>query len=65
MDIEIAEHQAVREQFPNAMLRGCLFHWKQFLIRRFQTVPSYRNNTTVKETLHSFFGLTFVLEIQS
>ena len=33
-DFEKALHNAVRGQFPNSILNGCLFHWKQAIRRK-------------------------------
>ena len=62
VDFEHAEHQAIKEGFPNARIQGCLFHWKQCLVRHFDKIPTYRKDVSVRENLLSIFGLAFILE---
>ena len=57
VDFEQAEHQAIREGF-----QGCLFHWKQCLVRHFDKIPTYRKDVSVSENLHSIFGIAFIPE---
>ena len=57
VDLEQTEHQAIREGF-----QGCLFHWKQCLVRHFDKIPTYMNDVSVRENLHSIFGLAFIPE---
>ena len=61
-DFEQAEHQAIREGFLNASIQGCLFHWKQCLVRHFDKIPTYRKDVNMRENLHSIFGLAFIPE---
>ena len=42
VDFEKAEHSAIRSQFINALIKGCLFHWKQCLRRKFTKIAGYR-----------------------
>ena len=62
LDFEIAERSAIKELFPGTKLRGCFFHWKQCLIRKFKVVKGYPRDLTVRENLHCLFGLAFVPE---
>ena len=62
LDFEIAERSAIKELFPGTELRGCFFHWKQCLIRKFKAVKGYPRDPTVRENLHCLFGLAFVPE---
>jgi hypothetical protein len=59
-DFEKSEHSALRSQFPNALIKGCLFHWKQCLLRRFRKIPGYTENELMKSNLHAVYGLAFV-----
>ena len=63
VDFEQAEHKALKEHFPDAIPQGCLYHWKQCLIRRFQKIPGYTSqppNFALKERLHYIFGLAYI-----
>ena len=62
VNFEQAEHQAIRDGFPNARIQGCLFHCKQCLLRHFDKIPTYRNDVSVRENLHSIFALAFIPE---
>ena len=62
VDFEQAEHQAIREGFPNARIQGCLFHWKHCLVRHFDKIPTYRKDVNVRENLHSISALAFIPE---
>ena len=60
VDFEKSEHSALLTQFPNAIIKGCLFHWKQCLLRRFRKLPGYAGNELMKSNLHAVYGLAFV-----
>ena len=60
VDFEKSEHIAIRNHFPNAIIKGCLFHWKQCLLRRFRKIKNYADNELMKTSLHSIYGLAFV-----
>ena len=60
VDFEKSEHSALRTQFPIVVIKGCLFHWKQFLLRRFRKLPGYADNESMKSNLHAVYGLAFV-----
>ena len=62
IDFEQAEHQAIKEDFHNARIQGCLFHRKQCLVRHFDKIPIYRKDVSVCENLYSIFGLAFIPE---
>ena len=57
VDFEKSEHSALRSQFPNALIKGCLFHWKQCLLRKFRKIPGYTENELMKSNLHAVYGL--------
>ena len=57
---EKSKHSALRTQFPNAVIKGCLFHWKQCLLRRFRKLHGYADNELMKTNLHVVYGLAFV-----
>ena len=59
-DFEKAEHSAIKAHFPNALIKGCLFHWKQSLLRRFRKLPDYSDNEMMKACLNAVYGLAFV-----
>ena len=46
----------------NVRIQGCLFHWKQCLLRHFDKIPTYSKDVNVRENLHSIFGLAFIPE---
>ena len=61
VDFETAEHLAIREQFPNATIHGCLFHFKQAIIRHYKTVlPAYGTDGVLISDFCAVFGLAFV-----
>ena len=60
VDFEKSEHSALRTQFPNSVIKGCLFHWKQCLLRRFRKLPGYADNELMKSNLHAVYGLALV-----
>lgn len=62
LDFEKAEHSSINDVFPGTQLRGCFFHWKQCLIRKFGAVKGYPQDYSIREHLHSLFGLAFVPE---
>ena len=35
VDFESGEHRAIRNCYPNATIHGCLFHWKQAIVRHY------------------------------
>ena len=59
-DFEKAEHEAIQQHFPEADIRGCLFHWKQAVRRRLMKLPDYPSDPVLKEELETLFGLAFV-----
>ena len=61
-DFEQAEHHAISATYPSTRIQGCLFHFKQCLVRRFQRIPEYTTKPLVKERLHYLFGLAFIPE---
>ena len=60
VDFEKAEHSAIRSHFIDAIIKGCLFHWKQCLNRKFKAVVGYEDNELLRNDLHTVFGLAFV-----
>jgi hypothetical protein len=60
VDFEKAEHSAIRSQFIDALIKGCLFHWKQCLRRKFTKIAGYTDDEIMKADLHSVYGLAFV-----
>ena len=60
VDFEKSEHSGLRTHFPNAAIKGCLFHWKQCLLRKFRKLPGYLDNELMKSALHAVYGLAFV-----
>ena len=38
VDYEITIWQAIRDVFPSAVIRGCVFHWTQRIYRKITTV---------------------------
>ena len=60
VDFEKAEHSAIRSHFPNSEIRGCLFHFKQCLMRKFKNVAGYSENELMKSDLHSVYGIPFL-----
>ena len=44
VDFEKAEHSAIRSHFIDAIIKGCLFYWKQCLNRKFSAVVGYVDN---------------------
>ena len=60
VDFEKSEQIAIRTHFPNAAIKGCLFHWKQCLLRRFRKISGYTDIEMVKASLHAVYGLAFV-----
>lgn len=76
-DYEKALHSAVKNEFPNANINGCLFHWKQAIRRKIKdlrfeessVVDRFMHRSTL-ETLTIIppeeikeFGIPFVREI--
>ena len=57
---ERAECIAIKNSFPSATIRGCLFHWKKTLIEHFDKIPGYKTDITVRDILHAAFGVAFV-----
>ena len=60
VDFEQAEHQAIKEGFPNARIQGCLFDWKQCLVRHFDEIPTYRKDVSVRENHLRISGTVLV-----
>ena len=60
VDFEKAEHSAIRSHFIDSIIKGCLFHWKQCLHRKFKAVVGYEDNELLRNDLHTVFGLAFV-----
>ena len=55
--------QAVREVFPDARLKGCVFHWVQAVWRNVQhygLVVSYRENEAVHKYIRQLMALPFL-----
>ena len=59
-DFEPAEHGAVKQNFPDAAIRGCLFHWKQAVRRHLVKITEYPSDPVLKLELETLFGLAFV-----
>lgn len=62
-DFEIAFMNAARSTFPNAQIKGCLFHWTQSVWR--QTVlkglkQQYGDNEIIRNTVQKLLALPFV-----
>jgi hypothetical protein len=54
LDFEAATWRAISEIFPDVVLRGCGFHWRQAMIRKLNELglaPTYRK----KRNTHHFF----------
>ena len=60
VDFEKAEHSVIRSHFIDAIIKGCLFYWKQCLNRKFKAVVGYEDNELLRNYLHTVFGLAFV-----
>ena len=61
VDFETSEHSAIRSNYPNSTIHGCLFHLKQAFIRHFKAaLPAYGANALLRSDFCSFFGLAFV-----
>ena len=60
VDFEKAEHSAIRSHFIDAIIKGCLFHWKQCLNMKFKAVVGYVDNELLRNDLHTVFGLALV-----
>ena len=61
VDFETSEHSAIRSNYPNSTIHGCLFHLKQAVIRHFKAaLPAYGANALLRSDFCSFFGLAFV-----
>ena len=54
------EHSAIRIHYHNAIIKGCSFHWKQCLLRRFRKLTGYADNELMKSDLHVVYGQAFV-----
>ena len=59
VDFEKSEHIAIRTHLPNSVIKGCLFHLKQCLLRRFRRISGYTDNEMMKASLHAVYGLAF------
>ena len=54
-------HRAIRNNYPNATIHGCLFHWKQAIIRHYTSVlPNYGTDHVLRSDFCAVFGLAFV-----
>ena len=51
VDFEKAEHSAIRSHFIDAIIKGCLFHWKQCLNRKFKAVVGYEDNELLRNDI--------------
>ena len=60
VDFETGEHSAVRSVFPTAVIKGCLFHFKQCLMRKFVKLPGYSDNELMKSDLSAVYVLAFL-----
>ena len=61
VDFELAEHNAIRQSFPQSCIHGCHFHFCKCLLERFSKLgPSYREDDSLRGLLHSFYALPFV-----
>ena len=62
VDFEKAEHSAIRSRFLDALirLRGCLFHLKQCLPRKFKNITGYSVDELLRSDLHNVYGLAFL-----
>ena len=59
-DFEKAEHIATALVFPNATIRGCMFHFNQAQMRPFQKIPSSNSDEVLRPLLSSVYGLPFL-----
>lgn len=62
MDFEHAEIKAVHDNFPDAIMQGCHFHYTQALFRHLtpKLKKLYEQDLTMALTIKKVFGLPFV-----
>ena len=61
VDFETPEHTAIRQVFPNAQIRGCLFHFKQCIKRHLTSgIPGYSTSGVVRSAFNAIYGLAFI-----
>ena len=60
VDFEKTEHSATIIHFHDAIIKGCLFHWKQCLLRRLRKLTGYADNELMQSDLHAVYGLAFM-----
>ena len=60
VDFETGEHSAIRAVFPTAVIKGCLFHFKQCIMRKYMKLPGYSENELMKSDLSAVYGLAFL-----
>ena len=60
-DFEVAEHNAIRQSFPNCPIHGCHFHYCKCVLKQFRKLgPCYRDDDYLRALLHSLYALPFV-----
>jgi len=61
VDFETTEHTAIRQVFPHAQIRGCLFHFKQCIKRHLTSdIPGYSTSGVVRGSFNAIYGLAFI-----
>ena len=59
-DFEKAEHSAASLVFQDSAIRGCMFHFNQAQMRRFQKIPDSTSDGVLRVLLSSVYGLPFL-----
>jgi hypothetical protein len=65
LDFELAAINAISSVFPNAVIKGCYFHFRKAIYRHIQGTPAdvlYKNDDDARTLLKSLMALAFVPE---
>ena len=63
VDLESAMWRAIPQVFPDALVRGCSFHWSQCIWRKIQDIglaPAYKHDNATHKLCRQFLALPYL-----